>query len=102
MVGTATALGEEGAPDGRDRNIKRHDPSIATQLVTVAAPSRAARPRVASMGLDVTESASAAGIDVILHGDADREVLRRAGFTWKVKVRELGRAAVGRACRRKR
>ena len=88
-AGTATALGEEDPPDRRDRNVERHDPSVATQVVTVAAPSRAARARVAALGLDVTEAADEAGIDVILHGDRDREALRRAGFTWKVKVKDL-------------
>ncbi len=53
------------------------------------APTPAARGKVAALGLDVTESADAAGIDVVLHGRKDADVLRRAGLTWTVKVEDL-------------
>lgn len=80
-----------GAPPGQpDRNVQRRvGPDIA-QVVTVAAPTRAARDRVAQLDLDVTESADRNGIDVIVYNEADREVLRRAGFSWQVKVADLG------------
>jgi Zinc carboxypeptidase len=89
LLGASTAFGQDDGPAGKDRNVEARARTTAAQLVTVAAPSRTARARVAALGLDVTEAASAAGIDVVLHSDADRDVLRRAGFTWKVKVKDL-------------
>ena len=91
-LATPTAL---GVADGGDRNVQRHSRSGTVQVVKVHAPSPAARGRVAALGLDVTESADAAGIDVVLHGQKDADVLRRAGLTWTVKVKDL--AALNRA-----
>jgi hypothetical protein len=85
--GSPTATGADSPRPHPE--VARHDPSDQTQLVTVAAPTRTERNRVLRLGLDATESASASGIDVVLHGEQDRQVLRRAGFTWRVKVRDL-------------
>jgi hypothetical protein len=78
-----------GADRGPDPGIARHDPAGTVQLVTVHAASRKARARVAALGLDVTEAADASGIDVVLHGAQDAAVLRRAGFSWRVKVHDV-------------
>jgi hypothetical protein len=91
-LGTPTAF---GVADAGDRNVQRHSRSGPVQVVKVHAPSPAARGKVAALGLDVTESADAAGIDVVLHGQKDADVLRRAGLTWTVKVKDL--AALNRA-----
>ena len=86
-LGTSTALGAGNGPDPRVERARTPD---TTQVVTVDAPTRAARTKVTRLGLDVTESANRQGIDVVLHGAKDAAVLRRAGFTWKVKVKDLG------------
>jgi hypothetical protein len=88
MLGAATASGDDRSarPDG---NVERHARAAAAQLVKVDAASRTARARVAALGLDVTEAADATGIDVVLHSEADRDTLRRAGFTWTVEVGDL-------------
>ena len=86
-LGTSTALGAGNGPDPR---VERARSAGTTQVVTVDAPTRAARTKVTRLGLDVTESADRQGIDVVLHGAKDAAVLRRAGFTWKVKVKDLG------------
>lgn len=87
-LGLPPAAGAPPRPS--DPNVQRRAADGVTQVVTVDAPSRAARSRVAGLGLDVTESADREGIDVVLHGEADGDVLRRAGFSWKVKVADLG------------
>lgn len=61
----------------------------APQLVTVVAPTRADRSRVAALGLDLTEHSGTGGVGVVLHGAADRVKLSRAGFTWNVLVKDL-------------
>ena len=92
LVLTGLALGSPtaaGAASPRDPNITRHDHTGPAQLVKVHAASPQARGKVARLGLDVTESADARGIDVVLHGAKDADRLRKAGFTWTVKVRDL-------------
>jgi hypothetical protein len=91
VVGTAslTAQTATGADRTPNPGISRHARAGTVELVSVHAPSRAARARVAALGLDVTEAADASSIDVVLHGTKDESVLRRAGFTWRVKVRDL-------------
>ena len=85
-LGTSTALGAGNGPDPR---VERARSTGTTQVVTVDAPTRAARTKVTRLGLDVTESADRRGIDVVLHGAKDAAVLRKAGFTWTVKVKDL-------------
>ncbi|HUR85675.1 MAG TPA: M14 family zinc carboxypeptidase [Solirubrobacteraceae bacterium] len=78
------------------------------QVVTVAAPTRAARARLQALGLDLTERGDRAGVDVLLHGAADAAALVRAGFDWTVRIDDLRRRAVsnlladGRGARRTR
>ncbi len=78
------------------------------QVVTVAAPTRAARARLQALGLDLTERGDRAGVDVLLHGAADAAALVRAGLSWTVRIDDLSRRAAsnlladGRAVRRTR
>ncbi len=69
------------------------DPDLSdsgtVQVVFVDAPTVAQRNRVVALGVDYTEHANAQGIEVILHGDSDAALLRKAGFKWQVKVRDL-------------
>ncbi len=64
------------------------------QIVTVAAPTRAARARLQALGLDLTERGDRAGVDVLLRGAADAAALVRAGLTWTVRIDDLRRRAV--------
>ena len=96
-VGTSNAFGVD-VPD-EDRNVQRHERVGSVQLVKVHAPTRAARNTVAALDLDVTEAADTRGIDVVLHGEQDAAILRRAGFTWTVKVRDLAAQARANAAR---
>lgn len=80
-----TAIG--AAPD------RTPDPELLetgnVQVVFVDAPTAAKRNEVIATGVDYTEHATSAGIEVILHGEADADVLREAGFSWDVKVSNL-------------
>jgi Zinc carboxypeptidase len=67
------------------------------QLVTVAAPTRAARSRLAALGLDVAEGGDERGVDVVLHGAEDAATLVRAGLSWTVKTADLRRQAAANA-----
>ena len=55
----------------------------------VKAPTVEDRNAVIALGLDVTEHATQRGIEVVLHGDADAQVLRDAGYSWDVRVSDL-------------
>ena len=85
----ASAAGKPTDRPGPDPDVQRQRTNRPVQLVQVHASSRTARAKVASLGLDVTESADADGIDVVLHGAGDAALLRRAGFSWRVKVKDL-------------
>ena len=85
-VGATTAQGADRDPT---RGLERVRSAERTQLVTVDAPSRAARTKLARLGLDVTEAGTARGVDVVLHGRKDADALRRSGFTWTVRVADL-------------
>lgn len=63
------------------------------KLVVVHAQNRAERNELVALGLDTTTRVTARGLHVILHGRRDARVLRAAGFSWTVKVRDLGVAA---------
>ncbi|WP_224277972.1 M14 family metallopeptidase [Nocardioides lacusdianchii] len=86
-----TAAGATGS-SGRDdtpRPLARTADSDATQIVMVKAPTVDRRNEVIALGLDVTEHADQRGIEVVLHDAQDAQTLRDAGFTWKVKVKDL-------------
>ena len=50
---------------------------------------RADRDRLQTLGLDLTEHGDANSVEVVLHGDADAQKLRRAGFRYSVRIADL-------------
>ena len=68
-----------------------------TSLVSVKATSEQSG-RLEQLGLDLTEHAHEGHMEVVAHGRADLDKLRRAGFSYTVRVADL--AAQARAHRR--
>jgi hypothetical protein len=68
-----------------------------SSLVSVKA-TREQAGRLEALGLDLTEHGHEGQMDVVAHGRADLEKLRRAGFSYEVEVADL--AAQARAHRR--
>lgn len=69
-----------------------------TQVVAVRTADRAAKRRLQALDLDLTEAATATTMEAVLHGDADVAKVRRAGFTYTVKIPDLRkRIAANRA-----
>ena len=64
---------------------------FAPQLVTVDTPDAAAKTRLQSLGLDLTEHAGHDYVEVVLHTAAEREALSAAGFTFDVRIPDLVR-----------
>src|SRR6188768_3133610 len=64
-------------------------PEEKVQVVHVTAPTQKERSKVADLGLDTTEHGDAQGVEVILHGRADAQRLRDAGFSWRVEDADL-------------
>jgi hypothetical protein len=64
------------------------------QIVTVPTPDRAARNRLAALGLDPAERADAHSADVVLHDAHDAAALVRAGLSWTVHIADLRERAV--------
>ncbi len=67
-------------------------------LVRVATPTRERAQQLASSGLDVTEHGGDGFLDVVLHGAADAQRLRAAGFSFTTRIADL--TAQGRRDRR--
>ncbi len=63
--------------------------AFAPQLVTVDTPTRAAKQRLQSLGLDLTEHAGHDYIEVVLHTPADLAALEGAGFSYDVRIPDL-------------
>lgn len=86
----ASALTSATAEDDTDadRRVTRYE-NAKTSLVRVHAPTPKLRSQVAALPLDVTEHGTSKGVDVILHGERDAQVLRDAGFKWKVEIADL-------------
>lgn len=59
------------------------------QLVSVSTPTRADKDRLTALGLDLSESGGAKSVGVVLHGDADRELLDRNNLRWTVRNPDL-------------
>ena len=55
------------------------------------AHARRDKQRLQSLGLDLTEHGDANSLEVVLHGRADARKLRRAGFTYTVRIRDLAK-----------
>ncbi|MGW2563659.1 M14 family zinc carboxypeptidase [Streptomyces sp. NPDC001514] len=64
---------------------------FTAQLVVVDTPTRAAKNRLAALGLDLTEHAGHDHADVVLHRAADALALHAAGLTWQVRIPDLAR-----------
>ena len=71
-------------------------PEEKVQVVHVTAPTQQERSKVAGLGLDTTEHGDAQGVEVVLHGRADAQRLRDAGFSWRVEDADL-RATMAKA-----
>ena len=71
-------------------------PDEKVQVVHVTAPTQKERSKVADLGLDTTEHGDAEGVEVVLHGRADAQRLRDAGFSWRVEDADL-RATMAKA-----
>ena len=61
------------------------------QVVDVSTRKRSDKQRLQALGLDLTEHGDANSVDVILHGRADARRLRRAGFSYTVRIRDLAK-----------
>jgi hypothetical protein len=61
----------------------------APQLVTVHTPTRAAKQRLASLGLDLTEHAGRDYVEAVIHTVDDELALRANGFTWDVRIADM-------------
>ena len=61
------------------------------QVVDVSTRKRSDKQRLQTLGLDLTEHGDANSIEVILHGRADARKLRRAGFSYTVRIRDLAK-----------
>lgn len=94
LVSTGAAAGpNDGDGDKAAAELQRAAQPGATQLVVVHARSQAERTRIVNLGVDATTKVTRRGLEVILHGPSDAKLLRDAGFTWSVKVDDLGAAA---------
>jgi Zinc carboxypeptidase len=60
-------------------------------VVDVRTPKHADKQRLQALGLDLTEHGDANSVEVLLHGARDLRVLRRAGFGYTVRIRDLAR-----------
>ena len=74
--------------------------SGALQLVRVTTRTRADKARLQRLGLDLTESATSTSVDVLLHGNADAATLRRAGFSFTVRIPDVEARLRRPPCRR--
>ncbi|NJC67242.1 zinc carboxypeptidase [Planosporangium flavigriseum] len=63
--------------------------SEKAQLVAVSTPTRADKNELIRQDFDLTEAATDTTVDVILHGQADADRLRAAGFGFTVKIDDL-------------
>jgi hypothetical protein len=69
-----------------DADAARSDPP---ELVNVLTPTRETKQRLLALDMDLAEGATSDTVAVILHGEADREVLRRAQLRWRVMVPDM-------------
>ena len=63
------------------------------QLLEVDTPTRADKKRLQSLNLDLTEHGAADSLEIVSYGEQDVAALRRAGFTYTVKVADLNAQA---------
>jgi hypothetical protein len=65
-------------------------PAEKLSLVEVSARTPFDFYRLRSLGLDLTDHSDGSGQDVVLHGSGDAAKLTQAGFTYRVKIADLG------------
>src|SRR3712207_1332709 len=58
-------------------------------IVTVETPTSADKTRLLNLGFDEVHSGTDTTLDVLVHGDAERQQLRNAGFDFRVKVADV-------------
>jgi hypothetical protein len=58
-------------------------------VVEVTTVDRAAKKKLQGLGLDLTEHGTADSVEVVLHGKADAEKLKDAGFEYTVEIADL-------------
>jgi murein tripeptide amidase MpaA len=75
-VATVSSAGGAGEP-------------FAVKLVRVNVPSQAARDRLTTLGLDLTEHGGPTYVEAVLHSVADAAALSSDGFTWTVTIPDL-------------
>jgi hypothetical protein len=62
-------------------------------VVEVATKDRGAKQRLQALGLDLTEHGTDTTVEVVLHGKADADTLRDAGFTFTTEIADLAQRA---------
>ena len=62
-------------------------------VVEVATKDRGAKARLQALGLDLTEHGTDTTVEVVLHGKADADKLRDAGFSWTTEIPDLAQRA---------
>ncbi|GAA2071545.1 M14 family zinc carboxypeptidase [Actinomadura alba] len=67
------------------------DAAFAAQLVRVQTSTAADKDRLGALGLDLTEHAGPTYVEAVLHTAADRDRLTRNGFTWTVRIPDIGK-----------
>jgi Zinc carboxypeptidase len=97
LVGTQSATAGFGPGPADDPLRASGDQDGKVQVVHVAAATPELRNEVLDLGLDTTEHADATGVDVVLHGAEDAQVLRDAGFAWKVEIADLEKRVAANA-----
>ncbi|WP_407640494.1 M14 family zinc carboxypeptidase [Actinokineospora iranica] len=68
-------------------------------IVRVETPTKQHKDRLFALGLDVTEKADATGVEVVISGDADREVLADSGMRSTVVQADISAKSVANAKR---
>jgi hypothetical protein len=67
-----------------------HEEPVPVQLVRVNVPTQADRDRLTNLGLDLTEHGGPTYVEAVLHTSDDTSRLVGAGFTWTVRIPDLG------------
>ena len=62
-------------------------------VVEVTTKDRGAKARLQALGLDLTEHGTDTTVEVVLHGKADADKLRDAGFTYTTEIADLAQRA---------
>ena len=83
-------LAVKGATRSGGQAVRAAAAADRVQVVEVATPTRLDKRRLQQLDLDLTEHGTARSLQVVLHDAADARKLRDSGFTWTVKIADLG------------